>query len=160
MHRRCINPLKGRYHRRCINPLKGRYHRRCINPLKGRYHVHRRCINPLKGRYHVHRRCINPLKGRYHRRCINPLKGRYHRRCINPLKGRYHVRQKMYKKVEQMLHNYDSQMWSVLFWSRKWNKIKYIIRLSLVHGCRHCAVVTSTGQNCSGPHVTSHVDNQ
>jgi len=23
----------------------------------------------------------------------------------------------------------------------------------------HCAVVTSTGQNCSRPHVTSHVEN-
>jgi len=28
--------------------------------------------------------------------------------------------------MELMLHNYDSQVWSVLFWPHKWNIKKYI----------------------------------
>jgi len=56
-----------------------------------------------------------------------------------------------------MLHTYDSQMRSVLFRRHKQNK-NIFINQSLVHGCRLYAVVIPTGQNCSGPHVTSHVD--
>jgi len=61
--------------------------------------------------------------------------------------------------MELMLHNYDSQMLSVLFWHHKRNK-NIFITSSLVHGCRHYEVATFTMQNRSGPDVMLHVENK